>query len=181
MKSILIEKPIRKLTAELLTIPDRVEYIRCILGYPVLAFERTLGLKNGTYKNYVHYDGKHFRLDTVDKIEQVMGVNKDFILTGAKSAYPKNGYEEFIYKNPKDKRFADTTDVEVGARVREIRAESGLIGALFAAKLDISPDQLYKIENGTNQLQIRTVNKLVKVFGIPDPWILRGEGRKRGV
>ena len=64
----------------------------------------------------------------------------------------------------------------IGERVKMIRKELGLNQTDFAKGLDLSRSRIGYIENGERSLTERTLNDIVREYGVNRDYILTGEG-----
>ncbi len=60
----------------------------------------------------------------------------------------------------------ETLPSKIGQRVRQIRKESGLKPAIFAAKLNMSRQMLYFIEGGKRGLTVERLQLLKQRFNV---------------
>lgn len=64
----------------------------------------------------------------------------------------------------------------IGERIKAIRKKLGLSQAEFAKGLDLSRSRIGYIEKGDRSLTDRTLNDMVREYGISRDYILTGEG-----
>lgn len=175
----LVEKPLRKFREDMPEMQDRMEYLRCILGWPIDSWSRKLGKKADTWLAVVKKNKLTYILPIINQLELVFGVNKNWLLTGNGYPYPKNIVPEHykFEQVPTSVKSADEM-VKVGKRVAEIRGDQNLTQSVFAATVGSTLDAIAKIEKGKRLPTIVEHNAIVTRYGVSDPWMLRGEGGK---
>lgn len=174
----LLQKPVRKLPEGLPEIQDRIEYLRCVLGYPIKKFAKRVGFSENGYLKIVERDeiktGWFFKL--IEAIAVIFNVDKNWIVTGSGSPYGRKDYSEYMFSAVKEDNSNDRT--QLGRRFKQVREDRGQTQAAFAGSLEISTDVIAKVEIGKIYPSIATLNKVIKKYGVLDPWLLRGEGNR---
>lgn len=174
----LLEKPIRKLPDGLPEIQDRIEYIRCILGYPLKPFIRKMGFTlPGYQKIMVRNETKTgWFITLIERVVSILDVDKAWIYMGTGSPYGKKSYDDHMYSNSSEGVDKRGLRKEIGRRFKSVREDKNLTQAIFGSSLGIGLSHVSKIEAGVLMPTIPAINKLIKKYGVLDPWLLRGEG-----
>lgn len=176
----LLVKPLRNLDLNKLPLmQDRIEYIRCILGFPdIKSFARRLRSRPRALEKIILNNSEGWLKPVADNIVEILGVDAVWMLVG--TGRPYNGdYSQFIYEKPDNgRRHFEKDEYDIGKRIRQVRIEQNMTLPVFGAALKIDPDKIQKVEKGLTQPSVVLVNRIVKVFGVLDPWLLRDEGRQ---
>lgn len=61
-------------------------------------------------------------------------------------------------------------------RIKELRNHLGMSGDQFGKSIGVSRAAISKIEVGTNNVSERTINTIVKEFGVNEEWLRNGTG-----
>lgn len=178
MKDKFLVKPLRSLPKEResFEIGDRIEFLRCILGFPVPAFARKFGTTTAAMEN-VLYKRKLPTIKLIQAIPLVLGADGNWVVSNIGEPYPTKDYSAYIYTEPQSKINDEYSSI--AKRLKEVRVFFNLTLAKFANALDESLDYVASIEYGRQRATIAYVNKVIVKFGILDPWMWRGEGEMR--
>jgi DNA-binding XRE family transcriptional regulator len=157
---------------------DRIEYIRCILGFPTIkAFAKRLSGRTKALENIILNNSEGWLKPTADKIVEILGVDATWMLVGTGKPY-YGDYSQYKYVDLENTYNIDRNDFGIPDRIRKLREEKNMTRPVFAASLSLSVDKIQKIEDRTTLPTVAVVNQIVKVYGVTDAWMLRGEGRQ---
>jgi DNA-binding XRE family transcriptional regulator len=170
-------KPLRDLPRGLPKISDRIEYLRCVLGYPPNA----LALKTGSSKAFMRKTlmGSDPSMKLIQSLLKVLPVNESWLFLGTGEPFRVNDISEFIYN--RSKNFDDTIDTDISKRIKEIRLDSGETQAVFAASIGVTKDMYVNIEQGRTGLTVAVLKRIIKKQNLNDTWMLWGVGNKHKV
>jgi DNA-binding XRE family transcriptional regulator len=173
----LLTKPKRDIQKGTPLIQDRIEFLRCILNYDIPRFARKTGVSQKGYEGMVIHNKEARLLSFIDTLEAVFGVDRNWLLTNQGRPY-KKGYSEHIYTETKPgRKYREPVGRgSIAERFKEVRERLDMTQTVFGATLGESFVTINRIENGERSASIELVNKLVLKYGVPDAWILRGEG-----
>lgn len=184
MKTKFLVKPMRKLPEDLPTIADRIEYVRCIFGYPVLKFAKKVGTMKASIENILT-GNKNPSLKILDGLCTVFQVSKEWVILGSGKPPVVKPDSELIYtegskgqKNMTDEELEEA--LEFGQRVKEIRMDKNMSQAVFAATLGQLTDSLGRVEQGRNRVTLLLVKRVAKAHGATLEWLVWGTGAKYG-
>lgn len=170
----LIEKPVRKLPDGLPDINDRIEYIRCVLGYPVAAFTRKSGANRGTMVRVLEKeaDPSIYLIKSILKVFPI--ISDQWLYLGTGEPFKVDDIRKYMYGNDTRPGMYD----DINERLREIRLDLDMPQPLFAAAIGISKDTLANMETKRNHVTIPIIISCAKKFGISELWFLYGIGNK---
>lgn len=84
-----------------------------------------------------------------------------------------------MQKQPK-KKVPDPEAVAVGERIRMIRRERGMTTEALAEAADTSPQFIFKVERGEQQMTSGKFAKLTKALGVSSDYLLFGSDGRLG-
>lgn len=64
--------------------------------------------------------------------------------------------------------------VQIGRRIRVLRSERGWTQAMLADHAQIAREHLSELENGKQEIGIRTLSRIVKALGVEFPQFFAG-------
>lgn len=165
--------PKRELTKQLPKINDRIEYVRCILGYDVKGFARKIGSSPAALLNVVSKDSNvEPTMKMVTSMITLLPVSKEWLFMGTGEPFTVKDVKPFF----PERTGGATLDENVPLRVKQIRMEAGLNQTFFAAKLGMSRDSYGFMETNKVDLQLYALKKLVIEFNVSCQWVLFGIG-----
>lgn len=173
----LLEKPLRNLPRDLPTMNDRIEHLRCVLGYPVTPFTTKVGSGPPAMKN-VLLGKKDPTMSLLNNILKIFPVNQEWLFLGHGEPFTVDDISEYVYKKNKDKEDDSGIETEINERFREVRLDSGLSQVLFASDMNLTKDMVASIESNRQNISITTLKKLSKKFNVSELWLLYGVGNK---
>lgn len=171
-----VVKPIRELPKGLPTMNDRIEFIRCTLGYPVNTFAIKVGASKASIKKVLAGTATP-TMKLLLNILEIFPVSKEWLYIGNGQPWTKDDLSDYIYEVRSESNQGDV-DMDVNARLREIRNDSGLSQPVFAAALGLTKDIVAFIETGRTGISIPTLKKILKKYNVSDQWMLWGVGNK---
>jgi DNA-binding XRE family transcriptional regulator len=171
----LLEKPMRDLPKGLPEISDRMEYVRCVLGYPVGAFANKIGSAKTSIVNVVMKTTKP-HMGMIDNLVRVFPVSQEWLFMGKGSAFTVDDVSAYVHGS--SEYDLGPIDDDIAGRVREIRADLGQSQAMFASELGVSKDTITFIELKRSGVSIPLLKRLLKKYSISESWMLWGVGRK---
>jgi DNA-binding XRE family transcriptional regulator len=168
-----IQKPLRDLPRGLPKISDRIEYIRCVLGYTPNA----LALKTGSSKVFIRKTlmGGDASMKLIQSLLKVFPVNESWLFLGTGEPFKVDDISDYIFTKRGD---VDTIDLDVAKRIKEVRIDSGLTVSLFADSIKATKDMAVNFETGRTGLSVDALKKIIKAYNVNDSWILWGIGNK---
>ena len=170
-------KPLRELPRGLPKMGDRIEYIRCVTGYPVPAF----AVKTGAAKNSIKkvLEGKTDpTLKLIQNILAIFPVNQEWLYLGTGDPFKVDDLSDYFFKKDEDRRADDYVDVEVNERLKEVRLDQDMSQPVFAAAVGTTKDILAFIETGRSGVTVPILKRVIKKFNVSDQWMLWGVGSK---
>lgn len=170
------EKSIRGLSpkASPTTINERLEWLRCVLGYPVGAFANKIGSSKFAVINVLGEKSDDPSVRMVKNICHVFPVNEMWIWGGIGEPFTSD-YTNFIYSN---EITIPEIDLEVNKRLKEVREDTGFTQALFASEIGSTRDSLAFVEIGKTNLSLINAKQAIKKFNVNCEWLLFGVGPK---
>jgi DNA-binding XRE family transcriptional regulator len=170
----LSEKSIRGLTnkSPLDTMNDRIEFVRCVLGYPVSAFASRIGSSKHAVVNVCGERSDFPTIAMVENMCKVLPVNKVWIYAGVGEPF-EGSIEQYMYSKESTVQEVDTG---INQRIKEIRASLGFTQALFAAEMKTTRDSLAFIETNKSNASVHLIKAVIKKYGVNPMWLLFGEG-----
>lgn len=171
----LLEKPLRSLPKDLPTMNDRIEYLRCILGYPITPFTTKVGSGPAAIKN-VLAGKKDPSINLLSNIIKIFPVRPEWLYIGNGQPFNVDDVSSFMYKRGAGKE--EEVEKEINERFREIRIDSGLSQVLFASEMKMTKDMVASIEINRQGVSITTLKKLARKFNVSEMWFLYGVGNK---
>lgn len=84
-----------------------------------------------------------------------------------------------MQKQP-NKKVPDPEAVAVGERIRKIRRERGMTTEALAEAADTSPQFIFKVERGEQQMTSGKFAKLTKALGVSSDYLLFGSDERLG-
>lgn len=176
------EKPLRKLTDELPSINDRIEYIRCYFGYPIGPFARKLGVKPVAVLTVVEKD-KLPSSRLLKNLSELFPINIAWLYTGNGKYFTQKDLDLYMYAETARGTRPKTEDdiqeaIQFGERVREVRMETGMNQPVFASTVEESPDVIMKIETGASRPSFVFLKKFIVTYKLDPTWALWGIGSK---
>lgn len=175
-ESRLLEKPLRNLPAGLPAMADRVEWLRCVLGFPLSSFAIKVGSSKASLKKVL--EGKATpNMKMLMNLLQIFPIEEQWLYLGTGQPFKVDDITDHMFSRPESKT-DDYVDVEVNERFREVRMEKALSQPVFASTLDITKDVVAFIETGRSGITIPVLKRFVKKYGISEQWLLWGVGNK---
>jgi DNA-binding XRE family transcriptional regulator len=169
-----LETPLRPLPKGLPKIHDRIEHIRCLLGYPLTTFATKVGSAKASMKRVVMGEtGPHYNM--LETLLTVFPISPMWLHMGDGPMWTKNDISQYYYQSgPTD----ENTDAEIAARIREVRKDQDLSQPTFGGLLGVTKDQIAFIETGRTGVSPRLLQKMVMKFNVYPEWLLMGTGNK---
>jgi DNA-binding XRE family transcriptional regulator len=170
-----LTKPLRELPKGLPSMNDRLEWLRCALGYPVPSFAVKVGAMKGSIKKVL--EGKADpNMKIMQNVLAILPVRDEWLFLGTGKPFKMDDVSAFTYQTERTKD--DAIDVEVNERFREIRLEKDLSQPVFGAALGISKDIVASIETGRSSITVPLLKKFLKKYNVGESWMLWGVGNK---
>lgn len=168
----LIEKPIRQIPKDLNQISDRIEYVRCVLGYPVGAFASKIGSGRETVQRIIKGESTP-NIGLIDNLLKIFPINTSWLYMNKGKPFTIEDIEPFKY-GFQDKGNADLELIE---RMKELRKKLDLTQAVFAAQVGVTKDNLASIEVGRSNVSVAVLKRMIERFNVSERWLLWGEGK----
>lgn len=169
-------EPVRDIY-ELETVSDRIEYIRCTLGYPISHFARKIGGNLMSVKNIVGKKYASPRLSVLQTIAEVFPVSLEWLVIGTGNAFSEklkdHYYNEAMGINLSGKQIV----VDINARIKQIREDQNMSQAIMANILRNTRDVISSIENNRQNPTSILYQNLAKMLKINLHWLITGEGK----
>jgi transcriptional regulator with XRE-family HTH domain len=171
----LLEKPLIKIPNNFPRMSDRVEFVRCIFGFPLKSFANHLGTSLNTV-TMVCKGEKQPNIRLLNVICEAFPVNKSWLAfnEGSDQVVTVKDYSSYIYQGGKTKQ--DQIDEELVKRFILLRVEAGLTQHQLALKVKTSYDVIKGFEAKRTGIPIPLFKKLIEFYGIPDEFALWGTG-----
>lgn len=155
---------------------DRIEYLRCVLGYPVTPFTTKVGSGPAALKN-VLTGKKDPSISLLNNILKIFPVNQEWLFIGHGQPFTVDDISPYIFSKKREEK-EEAFETEINERFREVRLDTGLSQVLFASELNLTKDMVASIESLRQGVSITTLKKLAKKFNISEVWFLYGVGNK---
>lgn len=172
-----IEKPMRNLPKDLPTMNDRIEYLRCVLGYPFTPFTTKVGSGSAALKN-VLAGKKDPSISLLTNIIKIFPVSEEWLYIGRGEPFKVDDLTEYVYNKKGDKAKEEAVDSEINERFREIRLDTQLSQVLFASEMQMTKDMVASIETNRQSTSVAAIKRLAKKFNVSEMWMLYGVGNK---
>lgn len=172
----LLEKPLRNLPKDLPTMNDRIEYLRCVLGYPITPFTTKVGSGPAALKN-VLLGKKDPTMSLTNNLLKIFPLNQEWLWMGHGEPFRVDDISKFMYDRG-DKEGESGIDTDINERFREVRLDNKLSQVLFASEMNLTKDMVASIESNRQSVSIATLKKLSKKFNVSEQWLLYGVGNK---
>lgn len=172
-----IEKSMRGLTSKDIpaSINERLEWIRCVLGYPANTFASRIGSSKYAVINVLGEKNDDPSVRMVKNLCTVFPVvNEAWIWTGVGDPFLKD-YDKYIFSHQET---IPDIDTGVNQRVKELRTDTGYTQALFAAEVGTTRDSLAFVEINKSNLSLITAKQIISKFHANPWWLLFGSGQK---
>ena len=169
----LIEKPVRSLSRGLDTMGERIEYLRCSLGFTVPAFIIKTGSRASTLKKVL--EGKtNPTMTLLNNILKIFPVREEWLFLGTGDPFKVDDIDKYLYSP----RPSDGIDDGINERFREVRMDKEMSQPVFASELGVTKDIVSFIEGKRSNVSVSLVKKLAKKFSVSEIWLLYGVGNK---
>lgn len=177
----LIAKPVRKITGDLRSvksIQDRIDWVRCVLGYSVTEFARRVGASKSGMRNVLESDSEP-SLRIIGNISALFPIDRAWLLLGRGEPITKEDISEYIYSPEyNNQHSSEDVDKPIVDRIIEVRTEKGLSQVLFANEMGVSRDIISAIESMRTNPSVMFIVRLCKKYGINPNWLLLDMGSK---
>lgn len=170
----LIETSIRGIKGikDVKSINDRLDFIRCVLGYSVHDFSKKLGVSKQTINNNLGKKGIEPTLRLIDNICTIFPVNRDWVFVGKGEPFLRS-IKEYIYKKRES-----TIDSDLSDRIKSIRDDLGLSQSVFANSIGTTRDAISFIEVSRAAPPVALLKEIIRKYHIKSDWLLFGVGQK---
>ena len=157
------------------SINERLEWLRCVLGYPPNTLASRIGSSKYAVINVLGEKNDDPSVSMVRSLCLVFPlINQNWIWTGIGEPFLKD-HTDYIFSN---QPAVPDIDTEVNARLREVREDTGHTQALFAAEIGTTRDSIAFTEINKSNISIITAKNLIKKFNVNPDWFLFGAGPK---
>lgn len=171
--------PMRVLSDGLPSVQERIEYIRCVLGYPMEEFAKKL--KKSTEEMKGICLGRSLpTLPLLTKISKEFPVIKQewLLLSSGPVPTPESMHKYFFEGEVSEANRFQTIDVEVLKRIKEIRMDYKLTQLEYASLIGCSEYLIINIERLKASASVALVKRISKQFHAHTDWIIWGKGEK---
>jgi DNA-binding XRE family transcriptional regulator len=175
----LIEKPLISLPQDpndMLTASLRIEFLRCLFGYPVNIFANKIHTPV-QFTEKICKGESDPSLRTLEVIAMTFPVKNEWLFLNTGDPLTVEDYTEYIYVPGKHKK-QETIDEGLINRFIEVRSDNNMTQLQFASVLNITHDILKSIEARRAPITIWLLKKFIEVFGVMDEYALWGTGNK---
>lgn len=172
----LLKEPLKTLPKKLDSIGDRVEYLRCALGFPLNAWTTKIGTNPNFFQKVVK-EGATPTMNMLNNVLKVLPVSKEWLFLGQGQPFTADDVSPYVHTSVKDRR-KEQINHEINDRFRVIRQDKGLSQVLFGNDLGVTKDVVASIENKRQNVSVHIIIELAKKFDVNELWMLYGTGNK---
>lgn len=172
----LIENSVRGINSikDTQTINDRIDFVRCTLGYSITSFSAKIGSSKSALINVLDARKKILPpMKMVQNILQAFPIDEVWMYNGIGKPFTKD-IKDLIVTNQK----ANEIDTSISARLKEIRESQDLTQALFATELGVSRDSYAFVESNRTNPTVDLIKRVVLKYKVSPTWLLFGSGKR---
>jgi len=168
-------EPVRDIN-ELATVSDRIEYIRCTLGYPLSHFARKIGGNLMSIKNMVGKKYASPRLSVLETMAEVFPISLQWLVMGEGDAFTSKLTDYYYDTNIGINLSGKQIVVDINGRIKLIRESQNMSQAIMANILRSTRDVISSIENNRQNPTSILYQNLASKLKINLNWLISGEG-----
>ena len=155
------------------SLSDRVEHIRCLLGYPMSEFAELLDVDEIMLKKMLSGNtgvGLNIILKIIFKLQEVFPIINDqwLLVAGTGKVFKNDSYISYCY--------GSDSDVDIALRLQQVRQMHDLSLEEMAEKIGSTKYIVTNIENLRSPMTVPFMRRVIKTFKLDTDWFVWGRG-----